>query len=237
MSDKKFYIIAVALLIIAITFSYKYEEGEASNGGNSLNYFQKMNYILRVVDNVYVDEPDIDKVMEGAIEGMLKTLDPHSSYISAKDVKAMNEPLEGNFEGVGVEFAIIRDTLTVSSTISGGPSERVGVRAGDKIVAIDGPAGAGKSSVSRRVAFALGFAFLDTGAMYRAATWRALGQGVALDDPDALTKCACDMNLELEESDTGLRVRVDGVEVTDAIRTMEVTRSIYRLDQVSGARR
>ncbi len=108
---------------------------------------------------------------------------------------------------------------------------------GDQIVAIDGPAGAGKSSVSRRVATALGFAFLDTGAMYRAATWRALRNGVALDAPEALTDSTCAMCLELTETDDGLRVVVDGEDVTDAIRTPEVTRAIYRLDQIPGVRR
>ncbi|HAQ61028.1 TPA: S41 family peptidase [Candidatus Delongbacteria bacterium] len=137
MSDKKFYIIAVALLIIAITFSYKYEEGEASNGGNSLNYFQKMNYILRVVDNVYVDEPDIDKVMEGAIEGMLKTLDPHSSYIPADKQKEVEEDFEGVFGGIGIEFEIKDKYLTVISAIPETPSERIGLMPGDKIIRID----------------------------------------------------------------------------------------------------
>ena len=108
---------------------------------------------------------------------------------------------------------------------------------GDKIVAIDGPAGAGKSSVARRTAATLQFAFLDTGAMYRAATWRALQHGVALDNPDALTACTRDMQLELTETDDGLRVTVDGEDVTKAIRTPEVTRTIYRLDQVPGVRR
>ena len=137
MSDKKFYIIAVSLLIIAITFSYKYEEGEASNGANSLNYFQKMNYILRVVDNVYVDEPDIDKVMEGAIEGMLKTLDPHSSYIPADKQKEVEEDFEGVFGGIGIEFEVKDKYLTVISAIPETPSERIGLMPGDKIIRID----------------------------------------------------------------------------------------------------
>src|SRR3989339_1602260 len=98
----------------------------------------KFSQLLFYINNYYLDSLNNEKLTDEAIKRVLLQLDPHSSYISAKDVKAMNEPLEGNFEGVGVEFAIIRDTLTVSSTISGGPSERVGVRAGDKIVAIDG---------------------------------------------------------------------------------------------------
>ncbi|HRZ82338.1 MAG TPA: (d)CMP kinase [Candidatus Hydrogenedentes bacterium] len=106
-----------------------------------------------------------------------------------------------------------------------------------RIVAIDGPAGAGKSTVARRVAERLGFAFLDTGAMYRAATWRALARGVDLDDPGALEISTRDMRLEMDETPSGQRVTVDGEDVTAAIRTPEVTRLIYRLDQIPGVRR
>ena len=108
---------------------------------------------------------------------------------------------------------------------------------GEKIVAIDGPAGAGKSSVSRRVATSLDFAFLDTGAMYRAATWRALHLGLDLDNEATLIESTQDMRLEMEEFDDGTRVSVDDRDVTAAIRTPEVTRNIYRLDQIPGVRR
>ena len=106
-----------------------------------------------------------------------------------------------------------------------------------QIVAIDGPAGAGKSTVARRVAERLGFAYLDTGAMYRAATWRALARGVDLHDPEALEASTRDMRLEMDETPSGQRVTVDGEDVTAAIRTPEVTRLIYRLDQIPGVRR
>ncbi len=108
---------------------------------------------------------------------------------------------------------------------------------GTLIVAIDGPAGAGKSSVSRQVARELGFAFLDTGAMYRAATWRAMSRNINLDDPEAVTQSTHAMQLEMNDDADGTRVFVDGEEVTDAIRRPEVTRNIYKLDQVSGVRR
>ena len=98
------------------------------------------------------------------------------------------------------------------------------------IVAIDGPAGAGKSTVARRVADALGYAFLDTGAMYRAATWRAFDRGVALDDPAALAESTRAMQFAVKEEGGRLRVWVDGRNVTDAIRTPEVTRAIHYLD-------
>ncbi len=137
MSDKRFYIISVIALIAAITLSYKYEKADAA-GGNSLQYFQKMNYILRVVDNVYVDEPDVDKMMEGAIEGMLKKLDPHSSYISADKQKEVEEDFKGEFGGIGIEFEIKDKYITVISPIPDTPSERLGLMPGDKIIRIDG---------------------------------------------------------------------------------------------------
>ncbi len=92
----------------------------------------------QLITNFYVDTINSDALAREAIEAMLLKLDPHSVFIPAEDVKAMNEPLDGNFEGVGIEFVIFGDTLTVVSTIVGGPSEKVGIRGGDRIVAIDG---------------------------------------------------------------------------------------------------
>lgn len=100
-----------------------------------------------------------------------------------------------------------------------------------QIVAIDGPAGAGKSTAARRAARELGFAFLDTGAMYRAATWRVLEKGVPLDDPAAVAASTQAMALQLEETPAGIHVTVDGEDVTRAIRTAAVTRNIYHIDQ------
>jgi cytidylate kinase len=105
-----------------------------------------------------------------------------------------------------------------------------------EIIALDGPAGAGKSSTAKQVAKTLGFAFLDTGAMYRAATWRALHQGIDLEDPAALAESTRRMNLELWEDDHGQHVLVDGMDAGAAIRTPEVTRLIYKLDQNSAVR-
>ena len=100
-----------------------------------------------------------------------------------------------------------------------------------RVVAIDGPAGAGKSTVARRVAERLGYAFLDTGAMYRAATWRAITVGVDLDDPVAAAESTRAMRLELNDREGGLQVLVDGQDVSEAIRSPEVTRVTYKLDE------
>ncbi|HOD51652.1 MAG TPA: (d)CMP kinase [Candidatus Hydrogenedentes bacterium] len=105
-----------------------------------------------------------------------------------------------------------------------------------EIVAIDGPVGAGKSSVGRRVAEVLGFAYLDTGAMYRAATWWAMHNGVNLDDPAALTRATREMPLDMSEQDGVLRVMAGGSDITEEIRTPEITRQVYKLDHVAGVR-
>jgi carboxyl-terminal processing protease len=99
--------------------------------------YNKLARLLTYIHSYYVDTTDIPKLTEKAIVHMLQQLDPHSTYLSANDVKAASEGLEGNFEGIGIEFAILNDTLTVATPIAGGPSETVGIRAGDRIVAVD----------------------------------------------------------------------------------------------------
>jgi len=97
----------------------------------------KFSKVLGYIDNFYVDSVNSSELVEDGIIGMLKELDPHSVYISKKDVDEMNEPLQGNFEGIGIQFNIMNDTLMVVAAISGGPSEKVGLLAGDRIVTID----------------------------------------------------------------------------------------------------
>ncbi len=99
---------------------------------------QKIATTLYCVENFYVDTVNFEKLAESAIVEVLKELDPHSAYISKKDVEKANEPLVGSFEGIGVTFQLIRDTITVISPIAGGPSEKVGIMAGDKFIKIDG---------------------------------------------------------------------------------------------------
>ena len=105
---------------------------------------QKLATTMYLIDNFYVDTTNMPKLTEEAIVAMLKALDPHSAYIAAKDVKKANENLEGSFEGIGVTFQILRDTILVVSAVPGGPSERVGIMAGDRIVTIDGEEAFGK---------------------------------------------------------------------------------------------
>ena len=92
---------------------------------------------MSLIDAFYVDSANLDILTEKAIVEILKNLDPHSTYISAKDVKDMNEPLNGNFEGIGVQFNLLRDSIIIVEPITGGPSEKVGIRAGDRILTIN----------------------------------------------------------------------------------------------------
>ena len=98
----------------------------------------KYQNLIALVDAFYVDSVSIEKLTEDAIVKVLAELDPHSVYISKDEVKAMNEPLQGSFSGVGIQFNILRDTLMVVATIPGGPSEKAGLRASDRIIKIDG---------------------------------------------------------------------------------------------------
>jgi len=97
----------------------------------------KFGRLLRLVDSYYVDSTKINDLTEKAIVEVLRNLDPHSVYISKAEVEKMNEPLQGNFEGVGISFNVFKDTLMVVATVPGGPSEKVGLRAGDRIVQVD----------------------------------------------------------------------------------------------------
>lgn len=98
---------------------------------------RKMATAMTLIEKMYVDDVDGDKLSEDAIRSLLANLDPHSSYATAEEEKEMSEPLEGNFDGIGVSFNMLVDTLYIVETISGGPSEKVGIRAGDRIVSVD----------------------------------------------------------------------------------------------------
>ncbi len=104
----------------------------------SSNSADKIGQIINFVDREYVDSVEKNRLIDKAIAAILEDLDPHSYYISAEELASYTEPLEGNFDGIGVEFLIQEDTVRVVSAIEGGPSEKLGVMAGDKIVAVDG---------------------------------------------------------------------------------------------------
>ncbi len=120
--------------------------------GQSLNtQIFKLNKVLGYIDFFYVDSVDTEDIVEGAIVEMLNELDPHSSYLTEEEVKEMREPLEGNFEGIGIQFNVLYDTIFVINPISGGPSEKVGIRAGDRIIKIEGENVAGNGITANQV--------------------------------------------------------------------------------------
>lgn len=94
----------------------------------------KVGALMYYLQTFYVDTLNENNLTEHAIEAILKELDPHSYYLTAKELKESEEPLQGNFEGIGIQFNIFHDTIMVVSPISGGPSEKVGIRSGDKII-------------------------------------------------------------------------------------------------------
>jgi carboxyl-terminal processing protease len=112
---------------------------------------KKFNSAMQLINYAYVDTINEARLVEKAIIETLKELDPHSVYISKKDVKKANEPLEGNFDGIGVQFEIIKDTISVVHSIPGGPSERLGIMSGDKIVKIDSEVVVGKKITNQFV--------------------------------------------------------------------------------------
>lgn len=133
----KRYTITLLLLLLGSTALL------AQNLSVDLNRVRKLIMAEGAINSLYVEDVNEEKIIEAGIVAMLKELDPHSVYNNAEEVKKMNEPLQGNFEGIGVQFNIADDTLLVIQTISGGPSQRVGIYAGDRIVTVNDTAIAG----------------------------------------------------------------------------------------------
>lgn len=107
------------------------------SGDSLIDGLKKFNDVLTYTQKYYVDDVEVTKLVESAINGMLEQLDPHSVYIPVKQMQQVEEEFRGDFEGIGIEFQVVNDTLTVVSPISGGPSEALGILAGDRIVKID----------------------------------------------------------------------------------------------------
>lgn len=134
--------VSVVLGILIGTFYANHFSGSRLNIIN--NSSNKLNNLLHIIDDQYVDTVNINTLVEKAMPQILAELDPHSVYISAKDVQTANDELKGSFSGVGIEFTIRKDTIHVQNVITDGPAERAGVLAGDKIVTVDGKTFVGK---------------------------------------------------------------------------------------------
>jgi carboxyl-terminal processing protease len=129
--------IVFALLLVTgifIGYHYSFRQGPARGPEND----GKIEHLLNYIQKRYVDTVNQTQLEDKTLNALLQNLDPHSAYVTAKEAKAMNEPLQGNFGGIGIEFNIIKDTIRVVAAISGGPSEVLGIQAGDMIVKIEG---------------------------------------------------------------------------------------------------
>ena len=124
-----------ALLVFAFLGCYQLSSAQVA--------IKKMEMFLNLVNNIYVEDVNIDSLVEIGITSILENLDPHSVYLSRDELKKANEPLEGNFDGVGIQFNIFEDTINVIHVIVGGPSQKVGILDGDKIITINGDTVAG----------------------------------------------------------------------------------------------
>ena len=125
------------ILAVAALLMYAYMPAQEKNDID-VNQLRKLQMAQLAITSLYVDSVNQDKLCEDAIRGMLDKLDPHSAYTNAEETKKLNEPLEGNFDGIGVQFNVLEDTLVVIQTIRKGPSEKVGIVASDRIVSVDG---------------------------------------------------------------------------------------------------
>ena len=130
-------------IILLITLVSCVLAGFSQSNAADMEQVRKLVMAHSAIANLYVDSVDEPKLVEASIKAMLKELDPHSTYLNAKEVEKMNEPLQGNFEGIGVQFNMADDTLFVIQTVSNGPSEKVGILPGDRIVTVNDTAIAG----------------------------------------------------------------------------------------------
>ena len=139
-------IIATSIVLgifIGTFYANRFAESNSGPGMINLNA-NKLTGLLRIINDQYVDTVNMSQLIEDAMPQILGELDPHSSYIPAKDLQAVNDDLRGSFSGIGVQFTIQQDTIHISDVISGGPSEKVGIMPGDRIVEIDDSAFVGK---------------------------------------------------------------------------------------------
>ncbi|MBQ3878174.1 MAG: S41 family peptidase [Prevotella sp.] len=144
---KRLFIVTMTLLMATSTLM--------AQRSSDMERLRKLSTAWAAIEALYVDTVNADKLTEDAIRGMLEKLDPHSSYSDAKETKAMTEPLNGSFEGIGVQFNMADDTLLVIQPVTNGPSEKIGILAGDRIVAVADTAIAGvkmsKEEIMRRL--------------------------------------------------------------------------------------
>ncbi len=133
----KYFKFPIGIIILTLGIVLGTQIQKVFSDDNLRNNIVKFNDVLTYTEKYYVEDVDTQKLVEAAINGMLSKLDPHSVYIPAKQMESVEESFRGDFDGIGIEFQIVNDTLTVVSPISGGPSEALGIMSGDRIIKID----------------------------------------------------------------------------------------------------
>ena len=125
-------------IIPILCFSFLFIGSGSSSTKEFFNKIRSLSQVVKLVENYYVEDVDMDELIDGSIRGLLETLDPHSSYITNEEIKKVNENMKGDFEGIGIEFSMLDGYITVIAPIPGTPSDRAGLVTGDKIVKING---------------------------------------------------------------------------------------------------
>jgi carboxyl-terminal processing protease len=143
-----FPIIIAVFVVLGILIGRFYNGSDTENRFIIIPKANKLDNVLNYIDNEYVDEVSKTDLIEIAIPKILEELDPHSQYIPAAELQKVNEPLEGNFSGIGIQFNMLNDTLVVIQTVVNGPSEKVGIMAGDRIIKVNEVPVAGKNMPS-----------------------------------------------------------------------------------------
>lgn len=131
---KKMKYLAAAVICAAATFGIS---AQYSRSNSASRQQQKLLMVENIVNNLYVDNVDEEKIVENAVQGILENLDPHSSYSTKEETTSSQETMQGSFSGIGIQFNMQKDTLYVVQTIAGGPSEKVGILPGDRFIAVD----------------------------------------------------------------------------------------------------
>lgn len=135
----KYFLFGLAFVSVGLLLGFRINDNSTQVESVSLDEgLQKFQETLYFIERNYVKEPNNGKLVDDAIKGMLEGLDPHSFYISSTEMKQMEEQMTGGYDGIGIEFSILDDTLYVVTPLAGGPSEKLGVQAGDRIIEVDG---------------------------------------------------------------------------------------------------
>jgi len=139
-------------VIVAVSFVAGFLTSSLLRSGSSPSATQKkFKTVMNLIKNDYVDEVDLDSLLERTLPSLLTNLDPHSAYIPASDLQAVNDELDGSFCGVCIQFMLNNDTISIIEVIPGGPSEKVGLKAGDRIIKVDGENVAGTGLTNEQV--------------------------------------------------------------------------------------